>query len=665
MTEISSKPKSQALHDAAVSSENPVAQDAASGLENTEIILDKKDSKGGIIIGVACDKLKACLQVTACSSEELFSAEEILTIISSTGITAPVNKEAIIKGLSCLKKEGDTTVFILLGQGPVPGKDGEYEILYPQDNPFVEKGQLLIRIKEATPGSAGQNIYGASIESGSVKIPAITAGDNVLQGKDFGFYSNLSGKVTFTNNVLAVHKVLDIKVSSDQMEAVLTCKGAEKLTLKNIQEEILAHKITSGIDEHALDEAVAACSASATDQIKSFVIARGIAAKQGRDGEIKYLFHKGKGINLHEHVEDGVIIQGPNVITSVEKGAEIAFILPAEEPVPGKDIFGKTVPVFQRVKKATLRPGKSVKVSADGLHFFAEATGLPVVEGDKISISDVLILGSLDYKVGNIDFDGMVEIHGDVADGFKVKASKTIIIKGVAGACDLEAGLDILIEGGCNGQKKSRIICGGNLKAKYLDEVHVHARGDILVKNEMVDSNISCLGRVQVKSGAIYGGSIKAKRGIESYDIGNDMGIKTKLMPGDDFELNEEIKKLEEDIAQKNIELVNISKKIAPLLKDKEGLSKLPEEVKQKLKETIAYLSKLRQDRDSLNQSKEELLVREIKDAVPEIVVHHYVFAGALLKIGKTRRQISSLLEGPLRFYEENELISVEPYSKK
>lgn len=665
MTKFSSEPKPPAAPDSSGSSEKPLKQGTANGLENTDIVFDRKDSKGRITIGVAFDKLKACLQVTAGSPEELFSADEILNIISGAGIKAPVNKEEVINGLSSLKKEGDTTAFILLGQSPFPGKDGECEMLYSQDSPYVEAGLLLIKIKDAAPGSAGQNIYGAPIEPAAVKTPAITPGENVVQGEDSGFYSSLSGKVTFINNVLAVHKVLDIKISSDNMEASLTCTGAEKLSLKNIQEEIAAHKITSGIDENALDAIVAACDTGAGDQIKDFVFARGTPAGQGRDGEITYLFHKGKGLNLHEHMEEGVIIQGPNVIKSVEKDAEIAFITPPEEPVLGKNIFGKTLPAVQRVKKASLRPGKSVRVSADGLHFYAEASGLPVLEGEKISISNVLQISSLDYKVGNIDFDGIVEIYGDVADGFKVKATKTIIIKGVAGACDLEAGLDILLEGGYNGQKKSRISCKGNLKAKYLDEAQVHARGDIFVKNEMVESNIFCLGRVQVKAGPLYGGSITAKKGIEAYDVGNDMGINTKLIPGDDFELNEEIMKHEEDLAQKNREMVEISKKISPLLKNKTLLKNLPEDAKNKLKETVAHLSKLREERDSLNRDRDELLAREIKDAVPEVVVQHYIFAGALIKIGKTQRQISSVLEGPLRFYQQNELISVEPYSKK
>lgn len=644
------------------SSEGPEQQGAPENREGTKVVFDNTDAKGRILIEVTADKLKAVLKVTAASPDSPYTAEEILGAISSVGITTPINKEAILSGLASLKKQGDETVFILTGHAAAAGCDGDCELLYDSDRPFVEENQPIARMRPGVPGSAGQNIYGEALEPGPVKTPAIIAGDNVIKGDDNEFYAKISGEASFVNNVLSVHEVFSLKVSPDSMEACLTYTGAGTLNPATIMEQLQARKIIHGIDEQAIEDIAAAGT-----QVKDAVIARGTPPRPGRDGEIKYLFHKTKGVTMHEHLEDGVVVQGMNVIKSVAKDDEIACIEPPEEPVPGKDIFGKTIPLYQKVKKVALRPGNNVRMSGDGIHFFAEASGLPVVEGDKLSINDTLRVGSLDYTVGNIDFDGMVEIFGDAGDGFNVKATKSIIIKGVVGACNLEAGLDIQIEGGCNGQEKSRITCGGNLTAKYLNAVSVQARGDIVVNNELVDCRILCLGRVYVKAGSAYGGSIMAKKGIEALDLGNDMGIKTTLTPGEDFELNEACLKAEEALQEKNREMIAISNRIAPLMKKKEQLKNLPEETKNKLKETIQHLNELREERDQLNLQKNDLLAQEAKDAVPEVIVHRYVYAGVVLKIGKTRRQVSSQLEGPLRLYEdkEKEMISVEPYSKK
>jgi len=170
-----------------------------------------------------------------------------------------------------------------------------------------------------------------------------------------------------------------------------------------------------------------------------------------------------------------------------------------------------------------------------------------------------------------------------------------------------------------------------------------------------------------VKTGAIYGGSIMAKKGIEALDVGNEMGLKTTLIPGDDFELNAACLKAEAELQEKHKEMITISKRIAPLMNKREQLKHLPEEMKIKLKETIQYLNQLRQERDRLLRYKNDLLAQEVKDAVPEVVVYRYVYPGVVLRIGHTRRQVSSQLEGPLRLYEDKErnMISVEPYSKK
>jgi len=630
--------------------------------EKTEVVFDNTDAKGRIQIEVTADKLKAVLKVTAASQDSPYTAEDILGAISSVGITTPINNEAILSGLASLKKQGDETVFILTGQSATAGSDGDCELLYDSEQPFVEAGQPIARIRPGVPGSAGQNIYGGALEPLPVKSPAIIAGDNVIKGDDNEFYTKISGEASFINNVLAVREVLSIKISPDGMEAGITYTGTGKLTPATIMQQLQAGKIIHGIDEQAIENITASGK-----QIKDAVIARGTPPRPGHDGEIKYLFHKTRGVTMHEHLEDGVIVPGMNVIKSVAKGAEIACITPPEEPAPGQDIFGKTISLYQKVKKVTLRPGNYVRASSDGLHFFAEESGLPVVEGDKLSISDTLRVGSLDYTVGNIDFDGIVEISGDAGDGFSVKTSKSITIKGVVGACDLEAGLDIQIEGGCNGQEKSRIVCGGTLTAKYLNAVSVQARGDIVVNNEIVDCRILCLGRVYVKAGAAYGGSIMAKKGIEALDLGDDMAVKTTLTPGDDFELNQACLEVEQSLQQKNKEMIAISNRIAPLMKKKEQLKNLPEETKNKLKKTIQHLNELREERDRLNRHKNDLMAQEVKDAVPEVVVHRYVYSGVILKIGKTRRQVSSQLEGPLRLYEDRqkEMISVEPYSKK
>lgn len=448
------------------------------------------------------------------------------------------------------------------------------------------------------------------------------------------------------------------------MEATLTYTGSKKLTHSKIKEALYASTIVSGIDDAAINSLIAAFNEHNVP-VQDVVVARGTPRQEGRDGELKFFFHQTKGLTPNEYIENGVIIRGTNVIKSVEKDQELACIIPHVDPINGKDIYGRIL-YARKVRKAKLRPGRNVKVSDDGLHFYADSGGRPILEGDKISVHDVLTIpGDLDYTVGNIDFDGIVEINGDVADGFTVKASKSIIIRGVVGASTIEAGLDIQIQGGCKGLNKAKIISGGNIEAKYIHEFYVRARGDILVKNEIVSCTIESLGRVFVRFGSIRGGILSAKQGIEAFDIGNDIGIKTTLIPGDDFELNAQCAEIDEAIVQKKKELETLSKMIAPFLKNRELIIKLPPEAQQKFKDTIHHIKTLQQEKAALNNQKNALIAQSLRDAIPEVVVMHYIHHGVILKIGSSRRVISSVLEGPLRLHEENDRITVEPYSEK
>ncbi|MCX8044265.1 MAG: FapA family protein [Desulfobacterota bacterium] len=646
-------------------SNNNVSEHKESAVD-ANVIYDKEDSRGRITIFESLDKLSAWMRIIPGKTGDRFYLEDILFIIAQFGIVTGVKTNEIKTFLDTMHnvQELPDRILIAAGHPPVAAIDGHCELLFNPDDPYVEKGQVILRITDPVDGSPGENIYGEPIEPASGKKPTVIAGDNVFENENGEFESEVFGRAVFNDNVISVEKVLHVKISPDAMEASISYTGTKKLTHSRIKEALYAHNIIFGIDDNAIDTLITSLNMHDMP-VTDVVVARGIPRQEGKDGEIKFLFHESRGINPNEYIIDGMIVRGTNIIKSVDQGQEIAYIIPHVDPVNGKDIYGRILPA-KKVRKVKLRAGKNVTVSEDGLHFYAQAGGRPIVEGDKISVHDVLTIpGDLDYKVGNIDFDGIVEIDGDVFDGFNIRATKSIIIRGVVGASNLEAGLDIQIQGGCKGLNKAKIIAGGNIEAKYIHEFFVQAHGDIIVKNEIVSSDVKCLGRIIVHYGSIRGGSLCAKKGIESFDIGNDVGIKTTLIPGDDFEVNDQCKNLDEVFVQKKKEFDALSKRIAPLLKNRELIAKLPPDTQEKLKETLCYMKTLQKEQTELINKKNALIEQSMKEAVPEVVVMHYIYHGVILKIGKSRRVISSLLEGPLRLYEEDDRITVEPYSEK
>lgn len=644
---------------AAASGDGPAAPE-------TKVIFDRDLAKGRVTISESLDKTKAFMSIVPSAPGEIFSPEEVFKIIRNLGICTVVKEQNISVALDLLTKKYSTTESLVIAEGrpPANGQDGSCEILFDQQSPVVDKGSVLLRISGPTAGQDGEDIYGNIIQARQGRPCSVKTADNVAINEANQLISEVYGEVVFADNILSVQKLLTLKVSSDRMKASISYIGTSKLQPERIKDELYANMITSGIDSSQIESAIQSFNTDGTP-IRELVVVRGTPPKEGRDGQIQFFYTTGELPRYTEQDDGSINIHETNIVQTVREGTHLATLVPHVDPLPGKDVYGKLIPV-RKVKKVALRPGKNVRASEDGLQFFAQAGGLPILDGDKISVNDLLsIKGDIDYSVGNIDFDGVVEIGGDVDDGFKVKATKNIIIRGMVSACNLESGLDIQIQGGCNGKEQATIICGRNIQTKYLNEVTVQSKGDIIVKNEIVNSNIQTLGRVIVKKGSIRGGRIGAKKGIEAFDVGSDIGVRTTLVPGEDFELIEACKGIDERIIKINEEVEGINKMIAPLLKNRELLPKLPDEQRHKIKDTITYLKGLQEEKESLNVTKSNMITASMQDALPEAVVYHYAHHGVLLKIGKSRREIASLIEGPLRLYEDRERVTVEPYGEK
>lgn len=661
----SAEPNVLQTSDPAMNSE-PVAA-AASGEKNC--IYDSRDECGRLSIFESSDKSEAYMVITPADSDEQFCTDDVLRVLNKTGITNGIDEATINDATSRLSRGGPQTGFLRIAAStpPVAGRHGGYVCCFSEDNPYVEAGQVILKTTEPEPGTAGIDIYGNPIDPPPVRPAAVNAGEHVFEDSPNEFTAEIAGLASLENNVISVHKMLYISISQDEMEALLTYSGAASLKKEQILEALHAKQVTYGIDHQAIDFIVSELKKE-KKPVKNFIVARGSPTRQGRDGEIIYRFDVTEGPTYRENADGSINIRETNIIRNVSAGQELAELIPHKEPTYGKNLYGQII-APPKVKKVSLRAGKNVRVSDDGKHFFAETGGYPIIENDlhgtRISVSEVFsVPGDLNLAIGNIDFDGVVEIGGDVEDGFSVKATKSIIIHGIVGACEIRAGADIQIHGGCNGKEQALLHSGNTIAAKYLNEATVVSDGDITIKNEIVNSSVTCRGRIVVSSGgSIRGGKIVAKQGIETYDVGSDMGVKTVLIPGQDYQLNEALKQIDERIIAINNDDAEISTRIAPLLKNRELLSKLPPEQREKLQETITHVKNLRAEKERLNAEKNTRIIESLRVACPEVVVTHHIYQGVILKIGDSRREISSQLEGPLRLYEENDRVTVEPYA--
>src|SRR5437762_91037 len=97
--------------------------------------------------------------------------------------------------------------------------------------------------------------------------------------------------------------------------------------------------------------------------------------------------------------------------------------------------------VFLTADEKKRLPVLGAAVTVQGRTLIAQHDGGVQRVGGKLTVSKLYeVDGNVDFKVGNVDFDGRVTIKGDVLPGFNVKATGDVAITGMVENASIEAG---------------------------------------------------------------------------------------------------------------------------------------------------------------------------------------------------------------------------------
>jgi uncharacterized protein len=264
------------------------------------------------------------------------------------------------------------------------------------------------------------------------------------------------------------------------------------------------------------------------------LVAVGTEPTASRDAAVEYLFSD-EDESLRPRIrEDGSVdFRDLKPIYTVQPGSIVGRYLPAVAGEPGRNVFGAEVAPVEpgRATPAQRFAGKDVVVAENGTDLVATHAGRPAREGPRIDIVAVYaITGDVDYSTGNVDFQGEVYIAGDVQPGFTVHASGNVRIDGMVDSGSVTSGKDLLIGGGIQGHGESKIVCGGEMSARFIDSAEVFCDGDVVVISTVVRATITAAGHVKVIGrGSIVGGKVKSLGGISCNTAGSPAGVPTSL----------------------------------------------------------------------------------------------------------------------------------------
>lgn len=433
-----------------------------------------------------------------------------------------------------------------------------------------------------------------------------------------------------------------VDVSKDKMEAVARfyapSKSGELMTKEEFLNDLSHMKIVEGIDEEAIDNFF-----ENRQYCTNIVVAKGTPPRHGKDASIEYFFNTDLKIQPTMNEDGTVDFFHLNTINHCNKDDLLARMIPEDLGEAGINIYGEKIKP-RDVKRAFLKFGKHIRLGEDGLEIFSEVNGhVTLVEG-KVFVANVFEVENVDNSTGDIEYEGSVQINGNVCENFSVKAKGNVEIRGVVEGAYIEAGGDIIIARGMNGMGKGTLKAGGNIVSKFLENVKSVVAGGYITTESILHSTVMAKTEVTVsgKRGFITGGRVCAGNVITVKTLGSNMGADTVVEVGTDPNVKLRCQELQKTI----VELNKVLRSIQPIIdagnqKIAKGVKLEPEQLKY-----VLSLMKLRDTKNSQLQKATEELNRIQTElglmANGHVIVTGEVYPGTKICIGDVSTVIKS-----------------------
>jgi len=427
---------------------------------------------------------------------------------------------------------------------------------------------------------------------------------------------------------------MNVHISLDKMK--VTCRfyapsadGGKVMSAQDIISDLAFRKVKYGIDQNAIADFL-----RDRQYCTDYILAVGTQPVHGRDAKIEYFFNTNKNLQPKRNEDGSVDYKELNTISHIHKGDLLARLIKEDPGKSGRNVFGEEIKP-RTVRTERLDFGNNITINEDRTEIYSDVTGHANFVNGKVFVSNIYqVPADVDNSEGNIEYDGSVEIKGNVKSGFSVRATGDIIIHGVVENAYVESAGQIIVKQGIHGMHKGMLKAGTNVMAKYIENANVIA-GGFVEAEAILNSDVSATGEVRVhgRKGLINGGTVRAGRSIETEYAGTEMGTFTTLEVGVDpakkeryLELSKEVSKAGKDLDDMKVIIDNY----AAMLKRGEVLPK----------DKLLYVQNLAMEyknkKELLEPLREEMRVIHIEMMASDrsyIAVTRTIFPGVSLSI--------------------------------
>ena len=363
---------------------------------------------------------------------------------------------------------------------------------------------------------------------------------------------------------------------------------------------LLASKgVVYGIDEFALADLAMPIYG------RRIVVAKGVAAQNGKDGTCTELFPRDVHANRVERQDGSIDYRELGLLRDLKAGTPICTVTPPTAGVEGTNVKGKTIKARDGVK-AIPPLGENTVLSENGTQAVTTVDGNLVFRSGRFTVETVYRVQDVNYDVGNITFSRDVNVLGNLSDGFTIVAGGNVVIHGQVGSAYIK-GKNITLDKGMNGTGKGTLEAECKVKSGFLENCTVRA-GEEIFAQSVINCKLECEGEINVTSGkgVICGGHVMALGNVSAKTVGNEFNTLTMVTLGVTSRLVEERKRL---LAQ----LAEVEKHIEELQKNVFYIEKLVAENRPVPPERVQLLRRA-QISLPLSNKKQEQLIQQVEE---------------------------------------------------
>lgn len=393
---------------------------------------------------------------------------------------------------------------------------------------------------------------------------------------------------------------------------------------------------------------------------RKLLIAEGKTPIDGKDGSIKYNFDMEKPL-LPKLKEDGTVdYRELDSINTVKKDDILAEIISPTEGSIGTKVNGEEIP-YKKGRTPRFKFGKNINLSFDGNSLIAGTNGLVELKNGKVSVSELLQVDNIDSSIGNVNFDGNVIVNKDILNGYSLKSTGSVEVKGAVEGGFINCNGDVLIRQGIQGYNKMTIDTKGNLATKFIENTIANVIGNV-TSEAIMHSNISSDSHILVlgKKGLIVGGSCRATYEIRARIIGSTMATTTILEVGinPDLKVNHDELELNLKTSKENLKKIGQSLKVLETLKRS---NKLDSNRKNLYDNLIKAKLSLNIEINKIEGEMDGLKIQMTQFTRGQIKVADTIYPGVKIIIGNSFMFIKDEMKR-CTFYREDGEIKVGPY---